>query len=44
MIALLWFSGISGDTEIGEIGWTYVVLVGLIAFLFYILWSARRKP
>lgn len=43
MLSLLWFSGINFDTPIGDIGWTYVVLLLLIVFVIYMCIKLVRE-
>ena len=42
MDELLWWGGITPDTSIRDIGWTYVLIVVLLAVLARALWNLRR--
>lgn len=45
MSGLLWFHGITWETTVGEIGWTYVLLGLFIALLVWnivFLWRLYR--
>ena len=37
---LLWFSGITLDTPLQDIGWTYVLVLGLSVAAFYYVTKA----